>query len=1485
MIAGTLEIQLMANMARLQKDMDDARRAVGGAMATIEKSVGMAKAALGTLGAGLTIGAFASMIKGSIDAAAGLNDLAIQTGATVEALSGMAEVGRLSDVSAQMIGSAMNKLAKNLAGASEESKGTGKAIEALGINFDAFKKLNPEEQMQAVAKAMGNSADGSGKAAVAMALYGKEGVKMLPFLKDLATAGDLHAIVTAEQAAQSDNFNDNLTRLQVSGEAWTKELAMGMVPALDLAAQSVVDVMNESGGLRDEVRKLAADGSIKDWTKAGITGLSYLVDAAQYVIRAVKATGESIGAYAAAGVAYFSGIGQALKQVIAGDFTGAVASMKGGIDASKTIITGLGDSLINTFGEATLGAKIRDRMKEIEATGATAEAAKPKLDFTNVLEKNGKAAKEGAKAEKELEKAYNDLIKTAQALANARNAEADGIAAWFQAEEKARLATVKAANDSVQAAQDEYDNYGKTKSQIAEVTLARLTDKLQGVNAGTEIAASIQLEIDAQNRLIGILQKGELREASVDAAKDAAAEWKKTADDIERGLTDSLFRAFESGKGFFAALWSGITNLFKTTALKLIISPVSSAITGALGFSGTANAATGGGGVMGALSNLSSLNTIGSVIGNGITQTIANVLPASLSASLGLTSSALAASNAALIGGGASASAAASAAAAAGNATALGGLGSAMAAIPGVGWAALAAVAVASIFGGRGKKESTGGGIEGSFGDTGFSGNSFSTWKQDGGWFHSDRTGKETSGLDAATTSQFTNSYQAVKSAASSAAVALGLSADAVTNYSQSISLQLGKDAAENEKAVAALFAGMGDSMASAVAPGIAQLAKEGESAGGTLTRLAGSLTTANAWLDRFGANMLQVSLAGGDAASKLADQFGGLDNLNAASAAFYATYFSDAERAAQSTDDMSKALGALGLALPASKEEFRALALSMDRTTDAGRTAYAALLTLAPEFASTTDALATLATQATTAIESLFDTLSSGIKSALENIAGERLAVAAAALQINAPGAMSRDAILRGIAGTALATPGNAGLSSAQSALSQADAAVAAQAAAVAYAKSQAPSRVALDAAAGALGVAQNAARAAQAQVDNRRTTEGGKFAGWVDQALAGRSPTFRGGDMRWGENQAVAEGKALLAAQAAQQTPQAAYDVQVASYAGAVATNAAQIAAAQAQLSAATAAQTAAVTASRDAQLSYIGSLQDFAIDASKAVTRLGTLREETLKYYDAQKQLADLMATSAAGLRESVRTTRLGQLDAKQSLAQQQAGFASAYSMALASTGAVQAGYADKLGAALPDLSAALMDTSSTRAEWALATAKLFAQSETIASQLEANAPQDYAADSLAMLGQIDAALMVLDASSKSAEKIIADAVTAGSNKTADGLRAVIAALTGEAIPAFAAGGDHVGGARLVGEYGPELEVTGPSRIFNASQTRAMLSGGAGADTGRLEALVQSLTQEVQGLRAEARATASHSAKTARILTRVTRDGEALQTVAAE
>jgi phage-related minor tail protein len=98
-------------------------------------------------------------------------------------------------------------------------------------------------------------------------------------------------------------------------------------------------------------------------------------------------------------------------------------------------------------------------------------------------------------------------------------------------------------------------------------------------------------------------------------------------------------------------------------------------------------------------------------------------------------------------------------------------------------------------------------------------------------------------------------------------------------------------------------------------------------------------------------------------------------------------------------------------------------------------------------------------------------------------------------------------------------------------------------------------------------------------------------------------------------------------------------------------------------------------------------------------------------------------------------------------------------------------------------------------------------------------------------------------------------------------------------GLSVPAFAAGGTHTGGLRLVGERGPELEVTGPARYLSAADTMAALQGGG--SNAALVAEVRALREEMQGLRAEARATAVSTSKTARTLDRVTQGTDSLMT----
>ena len=137
------------------------------------------------------------------------------------------------------------------------------------------------------------------------------------------------------------------------------------------------------------------------------------------------------------------------------------------------------------------------------------------------------------------------------------------------------------------------------------------------------------------------------------------------------------------------------------------------------------------------------------------------------------------------------------------------------------------------------------------------------------------------------------------------------------------------------------------------------------------------------------------------------------------------------------------------------------------------------------------------------------------------------------------------------------------------------------------------------------------------------------------------------------------------------------------------------------------------------------------------------------------------------------------------------------------------------------------------------------------------------------------------------SDAAARAYGDAITAineamlsehyGARRVDDAYRAEIFRSFG--VPGYASGGDFAGGLRLVGEHGPEIEATGPARIWNASETRAMLGGG------EMTAEIRALRAELAALRAESsaenRAIASSSGKTARLLERAMPDGDAIAT----
>lgn len=308
---GTLNIEIATNVARIQADMQAAKTAVTNSMGEIEKAVGFAKNAFVLLGGVTSIAALRGIVEGGIEAKAKLYDLSVQTGITVEALSGLGKVAKYSHTELTDIAGASNKLSKALFTQNEDSKGAAQALAALGLYFKDFKSLSADQQFVAVAKAMGEFKDGTAKSAAAMLLWGKTGATMLPLLRELEERGYAEGKQTTASALEAKKYEDNLITLKIAADAWKRTLAEALLPTLINITDSFIDARKEVDSFN------LAGASIK----VVFETLSVLGANVAFVFGGV---GREIGAIAAQAVA-----------VSQGNFSGAAAIRAAVIEDGK----------------------------------------------------------------------------------------------------------------------------------------------------------------------------------------------------------------------------------------------------------------------------------------------------------------------------------------------------------------------------------------------------------------------------------------------------------------------------------------------------------------------------------------------------------------------------------------------------------------------------------------------------------------------------------------------------------------------------------------------------------------------------------------------------------------------------------------------------------------------------------------------------------------------------------------------------------------------------------------------------------------------------------------------------------------------------------------------------------------------------------------------------------------------------------------------
>ena len=977
---GTLTIEMAANVARLQKDMDAAKKTVSDAMTSIKSGASSAMNALAGLGVTLSAAAFASYIKGAIDAADKLNDLSKATAISVQNLSGLDLAAKQSGGDLEGIAQSINKLSVHIGEDSEKFKLLGitakEPLEAFKQLADMFVKIEDPQLRAAVgAAALGKSW------ASAAPLLAEGGAK----IQEMVDKGKALSGMTPELVEKADKFNDTLAEMGKASERTKNLIAAELLPILQALAEA-----------------------FKEANKAGST-MSVFIDGIAIGFEAIIVVGANVVYVLKQIVADFTAIGERAAALASLDFAGfqaIEANRKSKADAARQEIDRFTQQILNARRDAAEIDRLarNNPVKISDEDAAKAEAA-------------AAAAKKAALAfidyKKEGTDAYQKMIDAADKLVESIKFETDALT-MSNVEKETAIALQKLLSLGIKEGSAEWAKY-------SEAVIAATIEKEQ-MKSLVELRKKLDEESVKANE---DLQKERLKQD-----EKYADEVKQINNQIGQSLSDALMSGSLNAGEF-------IKKMFKTMILRPVIQPILTGVVGAVTGAFSAGALAGGApdgsagdstyNSLGLVSAASSLKSGYELLSGGFTSLGSTVT--SYASELGMTltatnqaGTALASvgesllSSASALGSIASYGAGIGAGLMAGNLISDGkGIGGGSSWLTVGGGAAIGAIvggplgaALGGVVGGlanaafgTGKKKIDDTGLKITFNSMKTTVDAYEDWSKAGGFLSGGKKGQELKQVDSELQKYFDVSVGAVAVSIRQYTDILKLPARDLTQYSQEVQRSLeGLSAEEAQKAINETIKAYANGLATFAAGEIAAYQRSGEQFSDTLARLGGSLKTVNDTLGILNISLYETSAAGADAASKLIDSFGSLEKFIAATDVYYQNFYSAQERVDKTAQNLGDVFKQLGQTMPATNAQFRQM---VETARAAGNdTLFANLIKLAPAFSNYQKSLVELL-GATTKVSGGISSVAGGISSVAGGISSVAGGIASVAGDISA--------------------------------------------------------------------------------------------------------------------------------------------------------------------------------------------------------------------------------------------------------------------------------------------------------------------------------------------------------------------------------------------------------------------------------------------------------------------------------------------------
>jgi hypothetical protein len=254
-----------------------------GALTTVAKAAAAAGAAIGGAAAAL-----AYMVHGTLESFGRVDDLRQMTGLTNEEIQEFGYVAEHEGSSLEAFAGGVKKLFLALKHGGEDSEEAVKALQSVGIAGqrvqDIISGKEPlSESLLDIATAFQSMEDGPKKSALAMALFGKTGGELIPFLNQGRNgvqalrdrARELGLVIEEDTVAAGANLGDQLTDITKVVGGLKNQLIAALIPSIRQGADAVMLWIR---GNRELLQQ-----KVRDFAEAIVAGVQKLVAAVEWL--------------------------------------------------------------------------------------------------------------------------------------------------------------------------------------------------------------------------------------------------------------------------------------------------------------------------------------------------------------------------------------------------------------------------------------------------------------------------------------------------------------------------------------------------------------------------------------------------------------------------------------------------------------------------------------------------------------------------------------------------------------------------------------------------------------------------------------------------------------------------------------------------------------------------------------------------------------------------------------------------------------------------------------------------------------------------------------------------------------------------------------------------------------------------------------------------------------------------------------------------